>query len=171
MPAYFPLFLDVAGHRCLVVGGGPIGERKARALLECGARVVVVSPALTLPLTALVEDLKTAPQLSGRLAVKAEGRILLLKLADIDWVEAADNYVNLHAGNESHLLRETMKAMEDKLPPEQFLRISRSVIVNVEHVKELHPLFHGEYVVILRNGARLTLTRGYRDKLKQLGVG
>ena len=55
MPAYFPLFLDVAGHRCLVVGGGPIGERKARSLLECGARVVIVSPALTPPLVSLVE--------------------------------------------------------------------------------------------------------------------
>ena len=68
-----------------------------------------------------------------------------MKLTDIDWVEAADNYVNLHTGSESHLLRETMKAMESKLPPEQFVRISRSAIVNVEHVKELHPLFHGEY--------------------------
>lgn len=121
-------------------------------------------------LAALVEDLKTAPRQSGRLAVKAEGRILFLKLTDIDWVEAADNYVNLHSGNESHLLRETMKVMESKLPPEQFVRISRSAIVNIEHVKELHPMFHGEYVVVLRNGARLTLTRGYRDKLKELGV-
>jgi two-component system LytT family response regulator len=122
-------------------------------------------------LTALVEDIKSGPRHSGRLAVKAEGRFLFLKLSDIDWVEAADNYVNLHSGSESHLLRETMKAMEGKLPPEQFVRISRSAIVNAEHVKELHPLFHGEYVVILSSGARLTLTRGYRDKLRQLGVG
>src|SRR6266705_6046678 len=121
-------------------------------------------------LTALLEDLKEQPKLAERLPVKSEGRIIFVRLADVDWVEAADNYVKLHVGNESHMLRDTMTALETKLPSNRFLRISRSTMVNVEQIKELHPMFHGEYSVILRNGARLTLTRGYRDKLELLGL-
>jgi two-component system LytT family response regulator len=85
-------------------------------------------------------------------------------------VEAADNYVKLYVGKETHMLRETMTALEEKLPPGRFVRISRSTIVNIESVKELHPMFHGEYMVSLRNGTRATLTRGYREQLRQLGV-
>ncbi len=121
-------------------------------------------------LTALLRDLKSAPQQTERLAVKTEGRILFVRLADIAWAEAADNYVKLHAGSDTHLLRDTMNGLEERLPGDRFLRISRSTIVNMEHIKELHPMFHGEYVVVLRNGARLTLTRSYRDKLQQLGM-
>jgi two-component system, LytTR family, response regulator len=100
-----------------------------------------------------------------RLAVKSNGRILLLRLADVTYISAADNYVELHVGGETHLLRETMAVLESKLPSERFLRISRSTIVNLDHIKELAPLFHGDYEVILRNGVRLNLTRGYREKL------
>jgi len=121
-------------------------------------------------LTALLEDLKAQPKLAERLPVKSEGRIIFVRLTDVDWVEAADNYVKLHVGNESHMLRDTMTSLEAKLPSNRFLRISRSTLVNVEQIKELHPMFHGEYSVILRNGARLTLTRGYRDKLELLGL-
>jgi two-component system, LytTR family, response regulator len=92
-----------------------------------------------------------------------------VKTGDIDWVEAADNYVSLHVGKDSHLLRETMTSIESRLP-KQFLRISRSTIVNTERIKELQPLFHGEYAVILRDGTRLTLSRSHRDKLQQLGI-
>jgi len=121
-------------------------------------------------LSALLEDVKAQPQLAERLPVKSEGRIIFLRLADIDWLEAADNYVKLHTGAETHMLRETMTALESKLPSNRFLRISRSAMVNMEQIKELQPMFHGEYVVILRNGVRLTLTRGYRDKLGHLGL-
>ena len=121
-------------------------------------------------LTALLEDLKARPKLAERLPVKTEGRIVFLRLNDIEWVEAADNYVKLHVGTETHMLRETMTGLETKLPQDRFLRISRSAMVNIEQIKELHPMFHGEYVLILRNGVRLTLTRGYRDKLERLGL-
>ena len=93
---------------------------------------------------------------------------MFLKIEDIDWVEAADNYVNLHIGNEAHLHRETMTAMEGKLPADKFMRVSRSTIVNIERIKELQPLFHGEYAVILRNGTRLTLSRSHREELNRL---
>jgi two-component system, LytTR family, response regulator len=121
-------------------------------------------------LTALLADVRAgaAPRLPERLAVKSSGRVVFVKVEDIDWVEAADNYVNLHVGREEHLHRETMAAIEALLPPTRFMRISRSTIVNVERIRELQPLFHGEYAVILKNGTRLTLSRSYRDKVDHL---
>ena len=119
-------------------------------------------------LSALLAEVRSESKYIERLAIKASGRVVLLKVEDVDWVEAADNYVNLHAGSEAHLHRETMTSLEGRLPPNKFMRISRSTIVNVDRIKELQPLFHGEYAVILRNGTRLTLSRGYRDKLQQL---
>lgn len=121
-------------------------------------------------LTALIDDLKAEPAQHDRLAVKSDGKIVFLRMEEIHWIEAADNYVKLHVANDSHMLRETMSALDQRLPKDKFLRISRSAIVNIEQVKELHPLFHGEYVVVLRSGTRLTLTRGYRDKLSRLGI-
>jgi len=119
-------------------------------------------------LTELLADLKPGARPLERLAIKTSGRVVFVRIDDIDWVEAADNYVNLHVGNEAHLHRETMAALEAMLPARKFLRISRSTIVNVDRIKELQPLFHGEYSVILRNGTRLTLSRGYREKLDLL---
>ena len=119
-------------------------------------------------LSELLADMKAGPKQQNRLAVKSGGKVLFLKIDEIDWIEAADNYVNLHMGNESHLHRETMAALEARFPADKFMRISRSTMVNIERIKELQPMFHGEYTVILRNGTRLTLSRGYREKLNQL---
>jgi two-component system LytT family response regulator len=119
---------------------------------------------------ALLAELKPPARPSERLAVKSGGRVVFVKLNDIDWIEAAHNYIELHVGKESHLLRETLNAIEARLDPDRFVRISRSAIVNIERIKELQPLFHGEYTVTLQNGTRVTLSRRYRDKLKQLGV-
>ena len=121
-------------------------------------------------LDSLMEDLRSNSKFPDRLAVKSNGRIVFLRLNDIDMVEAADNYVKLYAGKETHMLRETLTALEEKLPPAIFVRISRSTIVNIESVKELHPMFHGDYAVALHNGTRATLTRGYREQLRHLGV-
>lgn len=119
-------------------------------------------------LSALLKEMRPEPKTPDRLAVKREGRVLLLKVGDIDWIEGADNYVNLHVGKESHLLRETMGAIEKRLAPHQFIRVSRSAIVNLDRVKELQPMFHGDYAVILRDGTRLSLSRTHRDKLQKL---
>lgn len=119
-------------------------------------------------LTAMLADLKPEPKAADRLVIKVAGRVIFLRAAEIDWVEAADNYVNLHAGAEAHMLRETMASLEARLDPKRFLRINRSTIVNVDRIKELQPMFHGDYAVILRNGARLTLSRGFRDKLQHM---
>ncbi len=121
-------------------------------------------------LATLTAELRPQPKPALRLAVKTEGRVLLVRTADVDWIEAADNYVVLHAGPQTHLLRETLTSIESRLDSARFLRISRSTIVNIEQIRELQPLFHGEHVVILRDGTRLTLSRTHRDKLKELGL-
>jgi len=117
-------------------------------------------------LLALVRDLEPAPQRLERFVIKSGGRVFFVRADEIDWIEAAGNYVKLHVGTETHLLRETMNAVETQLPRETFYRIHRCHIVNIERVTELQPWFNGEYVVFLRTGARLTLSRGYREKLQ-----
>ena len=117
-------------------------------------------------LLALVNDIKPETPRLERLVVKSGGRVFFLRTDDIDWIEAAGNYVRLHLGEESHLFRETMNRMEARLDARRFVRIHRSRIVNTERIRELQPWFNGEYVVILRDGTRLTLSRGYRDRLQ-----
>ena len=118
-------------------------------------------------LLALVHDVKPEPQKVERLVVKSGGRVFFLRTDEIDWIEAAGNYVRLHLGAESHLFRETMNRMEARLDTTRFARIHRSRIVNTDRIKELQPWFNGDYVVVLRDGTRLTLSRGYRDRLQQ----
>lgn len=124
--------------------------------------------ALKSQLLRLVQELQpsSAPR-QERLIVKTGGRLFFLRADEIDWIEAAGNYVRIHVGKDAHLLRETMNSIEARLDPKLFLRIHRSRIVNMERVKELHPWFNGDYAVILRDGTKLMLSRGYRDKLQE----
>jgi two-component system LytT family response regulator len=101
-----------------------------------------------------------------RLMIKSSGRIHFVRMADIDWCEAAGNYVRVHVGQHEHLMRDTMNRLETELDPQQFVRIHRSTIVNVDRIQEMQSSFNGEYVVLLRTGTRLTLSRGYRDALQ-----
>ncbi len=117
-------------------------------------------------LLALVKDLRRDQPKTDRLVVKSGGRLFFLRTDEIDWVQAAGNYVRLHVGSASHLLRETMNAIEGRLDPEKFFRIHRSRMVNMERIQEMQPWLNGEYAVLLRTGTRLTLSRGYREKLQ-----
>lgn len=117
-------------------------------------------------LLALVKDLRRDQPKTDRLVVKSGGRLFFLRTDEIDWIEAAGNYVRLHVGPVTHLLRETMNAIEGRLDPEKFFRIHRSRIVNMERIQEMQPWLNGEYAVLLRTGTRLTLSRGYREKLQ-----
>ena len=144
-------------------------ERFQTALKRAKERLAQKGPGeLDQRIAALLAEIKPEAKALERLAVKTSGRVIFVRTSDIDWIEAADNYVNLHVGNESHLHRETLTALAERLPPKKFMRISRSTIVNVDRIKELQPLFHGEYAVILRNGTTLTLSRSYRDALDEL---
>lgn len=116
-------------------------------------------------LVGLLEDLQAKQKWLTRLVVKSGGRIVFLRVDEIDWIEAADNYARIHAGRESHLIRETLQSLEERLNREKFLRIHRSTLVNLDRVRELQPLFHGDYLVKLNDGTELTLSRSYRDKL------
>jgi len=116
-------------------------------------------------LSQLLETLGSKPKQADRVIIKSAGRIMLLRIDEIDWVEAADNYVRVHVGTESHLLRETLGALEGRLNPAQFMRIHRSTLVNIDRMKELQPWFHGDYIVILQDGSRLNLSRTYRDRV------
>jgi two-component system LytT family response regulator len=100
-----------------------------------------------------------------RFVVKTGGRIYFVRADEIDWIEAAGDYLILHVGSDTHLIRETMAAIEAKLDSKQFLRIHRSTILNMDRVKELQPYFNGEYIIILKDGTELKLSRSYRPAL------
>ena len=104
---------------------------------------------------------------SQRLMIKSAGRIYFVRTDDVDWIEAAGNYVRLHVGKEDHLLRESLTALEKKLDGLRFVRIHRSTIVNLARIRELQPVFHGDYVIILHDGTELALSRSCRDKLEE----
>jgi two-component system LytT family response regulator len=116
---------------------------------------------------ALLQEMKAGNKYLERLVIKAGGRIYFLETTEIDWIEAEGNYVSVHSGKKSHLLRETISSLEGQLDPKKFVRIHRSSIVRIDRIQELQPWFHGEYRIILQNGTQLTLSRNYRDKLQE----
>ncbi len=101
-----------------------------------------------------------------RLVVKTGGRVFFINVEEIDWIEAADYYVRLHVGRASHLLRETMSNLERQLDPQQFQRIHRSTIVQLDCIAALEPVYHGDYVVLLRDGTQLKMSRRHRQKVE-----
>jgi two-component system LytT family response regulator len=103
-----------------------------------------------------------------RLLVRSGDRMQVLKVDDVDWLEAADNYVKVHAAGQTHLLRETLARLKSRLDPARFLRIHRSTLVNVERIQSLYPLFHGDQMVVLHDGTELTVSRRYRQELETL---
>jgi len=112
----------------------------------------------------------TAPsttQYLTRLPIKTGDKVAVIKTVDIDTIESAGNYVCVHAGKESFILRETLNALETQLDPETFLRVSRSAIINLDRVKELQPMFKGEHIIVLQNGKRLAMTRGLLRDVEQ----
>ena len=106
----------------------------------------------------------------SRLMVKSAGRVIFIRSDEIDWIEAYDNYVRLHVNGRSHLLRQTMNELEGVLNPEQFARIHRSVIVNLDRVKELRPHVN-EHLVVLRDGSELKLSRTRKEWLERWLIG
>jgi two-component system LytT family response regulator len=122
------------------------------------------------PQAAVLTQLRPPTKPLDRLAVKSGAHIVWVLLDEIDWIESADNYAELHVGSKSHLLRETLNALEERLPAEKFVRISRSAMVNPLRIKELRRMLYGGYEITLINGATLTLSRRYRDKLPLLGI-
>ena len=101
-----------------------------------------------------------------RFMVRAAGRVVFLKAAEIDWIEAADYYARFHVGPSSYLIRESMNDLEAALDPDAFVRIHRSVIVNLDRIREMRPVFRGELVVVLRDGTELRMSKSRREELE-----
>jgi two-component system, LytTR family, response regulator len=134
---------------------------RARALLQNKS-----SGRLSGRLLALLENYRREEGRVARFAVKTPQGALLVDADDVDWIEAAGNYVRLRVGAQSHLLSETIGGVEKRLDPRKFLRIHRSRIVNVERIRLLRPLFHGEYEIVLKDGTHLTSGRNYREQIR-----
>ncbi|HZU42325.1 MAG TPA: LytTR family DNA-binding domain-containing protein [Terriglobales bacterium] len=126
------------------------------------------NPEMTRRLIALLQGVKPKPSGEQRLVIRAGGKVVFLEVNEIEWIEAAANYVRVHAGPESYMLRANIGRIAEKLDPAQFARIHRSTIVNIREIRELQPCNSGEFIVVLRNGKELSGSRGYRVVLQDL---
>jgi len=117
---------------------------------------------------ALLERFRPVPAYTTRFVIKGASRVVIVKAEDVDLIESAANYALLHVGDKTHVLRETMRSLDEHLDPARFVRISRSAIVNIERIKELQPMARAEYVVILNTGKKVTMTRGIRELQRAL---
>ena len=133
-------------------------------LQNCLARLRGEHGSVHSKLKELLAEFRSADYLS-RVVVKSRGRILFLKIEDIDWIETSANYVELHSGKNSYLLRETLNALEARLDPRQFVRVHRSTIVNIDRIRELQPWSHGDFIVVLKDETQLRMSRRYRQNL------
>ena len=142
------------------------GDKLARAIHRARQRLAPRDDEQRL--AALVAAMRSAPAYAERLAIRSPGRISFVRSADVDWFAAADNYVEAHVGGKSHLLHERLNALEARLDPARFVRVHRSRIVNLDRVRELRSLPHGEYEIVLNDGTRISSARSYRERLQRL---
>jgi two-component system LytT family response regulator len=148
----------------------PVNRARFNRAIERVVQLVRAGPAMprdTRPLSQLVEEL-AAGRAPDRLAVKVADRVLYLKASEIDWIEAADDVVRIHAGRHVYEHRSTLAQMEQRLPARSFLRIHRSTIVNVDRIREFQPWFQGDWVLVLADGTRLQSGKSYRQRIREL---
>ncbi|HZR55548.1 MAG TPA: LytTR family DNA-binding domain-containing protein [Terriglobales bacterium] len=148
----------------------PFDQERLHAAIE-RARVEMLNRhdrELTSRILDMLSSIKATQPTERRFVIKSGGRVIFLNMDEIDWVEAAANYVKLNAEGRSYLLRDTISRVSERLDPQQFVRIHRSILVNVRKIKELQPCNSGEYMVILRNGKELSCSRSYRAGLHEL---
>lgn len=145
-------------------------ERLKKAVQRAKREIRHTEPAKEIEerLRRLLKEVKTEPKYLKRIPVKSSRGTTLLLTDEIDWINSAGHYLEIHAGRETHLIRERLSQIEQKLDPEIFIRIHRSIIVNLDRIKSLHPLFNGDHLVILQNGQELNLSRTYHEKLMLL---
>ena len=115
----------------------------------------------------LLQQIHAKEQTFDRFVIKQNGRVLLIPVEEVDWIESNGNYVLLHTVSGKYIIRETMKHIELRLDPQKFIRIHRSTIVNIDRIKELQIHFNEEHLVILKDGSQLVLSRRFREKLSQ----
>jgi two-component system, LytTR family, response regulator len=162
-------FNDERFREALARAKSHVELREARGLAE-SLRAFLRGRTGTEEETAVATTAKRGGYLT-RFMVKAGGRVIFVNPADVDWIEADNYYVKLHVGGRAHLLRLSMKELEGRLDPKTFWRTHRSAIINLDRVKELHQHPSGEYVVVLRDGTELKLSRARRERLQELLMG
>jgi len=146
----------------------PIDPDRFRAAVA-RAREKLAAPAAPKPaLTALLEHVRAEPRFQERFVVRTSDQLSFVRTADVEWIEATGNYVRLFAGGRTHIVRDTMKAVEARLDPARFVRIHRSVIIQVDCIASMQPYFHGEWIITMRDGARFTSSRSYGDRIRTL---
>jgi two-component system LytT family response regulator len=146
-------------------------ERFAQGLARAKTRMSAREPEETKrEILSLLERIASPHRYVKRLAVRSAGKTLFVNVEQIDWIEAAENYVKLHATRAAYLLHVAMNTLENSLDPEMFLRIHRSFMVNIRRIREMEPALHGEYIITLHNGVRLQSGRHYHAKLKALAT-
>ena len=144
-------------------------ERFGKALMRAKGRIRSNQAAASnRQIIGLLESIAQPRSYPKRLAVRSTGNTVFVDVKDVDWIEAAENYVELHVGSVNYLLHVTMNSFEKSLDPEIFLRIHRSIIVNLGRIKNVQSGAHGEYVVTLRDGARLQSGRTYSERQRAL---
>jgi two-component system, LytTR family, response regulator len=144
-------------------------ERFRKALERAKMRINTALPdPSSQRILAMLEMMASPRRYSDRIAVRSREKAFFVNVTEIDWVEAAENYVHLHTGAKSHLVTGTMSSLEKSLDPNIFIRIHRSAIVNVSRIAEIQPSLAGEYEVTLQNGKVVHSGRQYREKLKSL---
>jgi two-component system LytT family response regulator len=142
----------------------PFDEERFRRALE-RVRRELAAPHQRDALGNVMADLCRARGFASRLVIHDSGRVLFLKVEDIDWLEASGNYVQVHAGREKYLMRDTLRALGERLDPARFVRLHRSAMVNIERLRELLPWSRGEQLAVLRDGTQLPIGRAFRERL------
>lgn len=143
-------------------------EKLDRALARAEERLGGPATGVPAELLRFLESLRQTGERPSRFAVRDAKGVYFVRAADIDWVDAEGNYVSLHANGRAHLVRDTMTEFAKRLDPARFVRVHRSIIVNTDRIARMDPHAHGEYVIIMRDGTKLTSSRGYSAKLREL---
>jgi two-component system LytT family response regulator len=148
----------------------PVTEERFRVAFErAGNRLAAARPGdSTRQMLAMLEAISNPRQYLSRLAIRSGERTIFVAIENVEWIEAAQNYVRVHSGGAAHLVHVPMNTIETSLDPARFLRIHRSYIVNLHHIKQLWTVAHGQYLLELVSGERLQSSRTYGEKLRTL---
>jgi two-component system, LytTR family, response regulator len=143
----------------------PFDTERLAATVARVKRLLATSENVTAQLSSLLDGLRGGKKYVTRLAVRLRERLVFVAVDDVDSIEGAGNYVRLHTGATSHLLRDRLGSIEAKLDPDVFVRVHRSTIVNVTRIREMHPMFNGDQLLVLAGGRRVTVSRTFRARL------
>jgi two-component system LytT family response regulator len=149
----------------------PVDEARFRRTIERVRRDLAAPVAASSALREAMAQVRKGTPFAERLVVNTAGRVVFVKVADIDWLEATGNYVTIHAGREKHMFRETLRNLGDRLDPARFVRLHRSSVVNVDRLRELLPWARGEQVAVLNDGTQLPIGRAFRERLMSVMNG